>query len=58
VQRTALDEWLSTLHGLSAELARDELTDIGRLSDAITLFDKRIGALVAVVAPTLLTLPG
>lgn len=58
VQRKALDDWLGTQRGLSAELARDELNDVSRLSEAITQLDKRINALVAVAAPTLLALPG
>jgi transposase len=58
VQRKVLDDWLATQHGLSAELARDELSDVSRLSEAIAQLEKRINALVAVAAPALLALPG
>jgi transposase len=58
VQRKALDDWLATQPGLSAELARDELGDVSRLSEAIAQLEKRINALVAVAAPALLALPG
>ncbi|HVQ52397.1 MAG TPA: transposase, partial [Mycobacterium sp.] len=58
VQRKALDDWLATQQGLSAELARDELSDVSRLSEAIAQLEKRINALVAVAAPALLALPG
>jgi transposase len=43
---------------LVAELARDELADITRLSVAIAALAKRIGERVRVVAPALLSLPG
>jgi len=58
VHREALGDWLSTQHGLSAELGRDELDDICRLSGAIAALEKRLCALTAAVAPSLLTLPG
>jgi transposase len=53
-----LGAWLATLPGLVAELARDELADITRLTDAIDTLAKRIGERVRVVAPVLLAMPG
>ena len=50
--------WLATLPGLVAELARDELADITRLTDAINALAKRIGERVRAVAPALLAMPG
>jgi transposase len=54
----ALANWLDTVPGLIAELARAELADIMRLTAAITTLAKRIGERVRALAPTLLTLPG
>ncbi len=54
----ALAEWLDTLHGLLAELARDELADIERLTDTINALATRIHLTVADEAPHLLALPG
>ncbi|MGO8941469.1 MAG: IS110 family transposase [Mycobacterium sp.] len=56
--RTLLGEWLAGQPGLVAELARDELADITRLTAAINVLAKRIGQRVRAVAPTLLALPG
>lgn len=56
--RRLLGEWLATQPGLVAELARDELTDIARLTEAINALAKRIGDRVRTVAPTLLAMPG
>jgi transposase len=56
--RGALAAWLDTVSGLVAELARDELADITRLTEAINALAKRIGDRVRRVAPTLLALPG
>jgi transposase len=56
--REKLAMWLDTVPGLVAELARDELADITRLSVAIAALAKRIGERVRVVAPALLSLPG
>jgi transposase len=56
--RQLLSQWLSTQCGLLAELARDELADITRLTEAINALAKRIGERVRVVAPTLLAMPG
>jgi transposase len=56
--RRILGDWLDTVAGLVAELARDELADITRLTEAINALAKRIGERVHQVAPTLLSLPG
>lgn len=53
-----LGDWLATQPGLVAELARDELADIVRLTEAIKALGKRIGQRVRQVAPVLLELPG
>ena len=54
----ALGEWLDTQSGLLAELARDELADVVRLTHAIDELATRIGERVHKVVPTLLALPG
>ncbi len=56
--RGILGDWLQTLDGLVAELARDELADITRLTEAINALAKRIGERVRAVAPVLLAMPG
>lgn len=56
--RAVLADWLSTQTGLLAELARDELADITRLSAAIDALAARIGERVRQVAPALMALPG
>jgi transposase len=56
--RNLLRQWLATQPGLLAELARDELADITRLTEAIDMLATRIGERVRQVAPELLTLPG
>lgn len=56
--RNLLGEWLSTVPGLVAELARDELADITRLTEQIDALAKRISDRVRVVAPALLAMPG
>ncbi len=56
--RRILGDWLATQPGLVAELARDELADIARLTEAINALAKRIGERVGTVAPTLLAMPG
>ena len=53
-----LGAWLATQSGVLAELARDELADIVRMTHAIDLLAVRIGERVRAVAPVLLTLPG
>lgn len=56
--RRILGDWLETVDGLVAELARDELADITRLTETISALAKRIGERVRSVAPVLLALPG
>jgi transposase len=41
--RRLLGEWLTAQPGLVAELARDELADITRLTQAIDVLSERIG---------------
>ena len=50
--------WLATLPGLVAELARDELADVTRLTEAINALAKRIGERVRAGGPALLAMPG
>lgn len=56
--RASLNQWLDTQDGLLAELARDELADVARLTEAIDALAARIGDRVRTVAPALLALPG
>jgi transposase len=56
--RRILGDWLDRRDGLVAELARDELADITRLTEAINALAKRIGVRVRAVAPALLAMPG
>lgn len=56
--RQLLGAWLATQPGLVAELARDELADITRLTEQINALAARIGERVRLVAPALLALPG
>jgi transposase len=56
--RRILAEWLNTVDGLVAELARDELADVTRLTEQIDALAKRIGARVRPIATALLSLPG
>ncbi|CAN5522298.1 hypothetical protein BH09ACT7_BH09ACT7_08320 [soil metagenome] len=51
-------EWLTDYSGLTAELARDEMADIDRISDAMDALEKRIAERVRTAAPSLLTIPG
>lgn len=53
-----LSAWLDSQTGVLAELARDELADVIRLTEAINALAARIGERVREVAPTLLALPG
>ena len=53
-----LAEWLQTQPGVVAEIARQELVEVIELTTKINAEKKTITALVAKVAPTLLTLPG
>jgi transposase len=54
----ALGEWLAAQHGLLAELARDELQDVVRLSGEILTLRRRIEKSVSHVAPHLIALQG
>ncbi len=56
--RRILGDWLASLPGLVAELARDELADITRLTETINALAKRIGQQVRPIASALLFLPG
>src|SRR3984885_6209008 len=56
--RDVLGEWLATQSGIVAELARDELADVTRLTETINTLAKRIGERIRQVAPALLALPG
>jgi transposase len=56
--RNILGRWLDTQSGIVAELARDELADITRLTQTINALAKRIGERVREVAPVLLAMPG
>ena len=56
--RVLLGEWLDIQNGLLAELARDELADVTRLTEVIDALAARIGNTVRTVAPALLALPG
>ncbi|WP_421874559.1 IS110 family transposase [Mycolicibacterium wolinskyi] len=54
----ALQDWLQTLAGLIAEIARDELADIIRLTAEINALEKRLAARIRDLAPTLLAIDG
>jgi transposase len=56
--RQLLAHWLATQPGLLAELARDELADIDRLTAAIDALAVRIGEHIETAAPSLLALHG
>jgi transposase len=56
--RGLLGDWLATQCGLVAELARDELADITRLTEVINTLAKRIGERARAIAPALLAMPG
>ena len=56
--REALGAWLDTQDGLLAEIAREELQEIVRLTDAAHSVARRIGERVRLAAPALLELPG
>jgi transposase len=56
--RRLLGDWLAAQPGLVAELAREELADITRLTEAINALAKRIGERVRAIAPALLAMPG
>ncbi|MDN5746590.1 MAG: IS110 family transposase [Nocardioidaceae bacterium] len=54
----ALRAWLTTLEGVVAELALDELDDIIATTARAKTYEKRIAALTEQAAPTLLAMPG
>ena len=54
----ALRGWLTTLDGVVAELALDELDDIIALTARAKAYEKRITARTEQAAPTLLAMPG
>jgi transposase len=54
----ALREWLATVPGLVAEMARAELTDIIALTTEINALEKRLSDRADQVAPTLLDIDG
>jgi transposase len=56
--RRLLGEWLDDQSGMVAELARDELADIARLTEQIDALAARIGERVRAIAPALLAMPG
>ena len=56
--RQPVAAWLATQPGLVAELARDELDDIARLTVAINAMEKRIAACAGMHAKNLLAVPG
>lgn len=56
--RRLLGDWLDTQTGIVAELARDELADITRLTETINALATRIGQRIRLVAPVLLAMPG
>jgi len=57
-QQQILAERLAGIDGIVAELARDELADIIDLTDRVNRLERRISALSAAAAPTLLAMPG
>jgi transposase len=58
VHRRSLAEWLDTRDGLVAELAREELADIARVSETANALEKRIEHRIKNVVPALLSIPG
>lgn len=54
----ALATRLDGVSGIVAELAREELEEVAEYTAKINTYAKRIDALVAAVAPTLLAMPG
>jgi transposase len=56
--RGLLGDWLDTQTGIVAELARDELADITRLTKTIDGLATRIGRRVREIAPVLVAMPG
>ena len=58
VHRAATSDWLKDQRGLVAELARDELAEITRVSEGALLLEKRIRERVRRGAPRLLAVAG
>ena len=58
VRRQALNDYLREQPGLLAELARQEVADVGYFSDSIEALTKRIAARVHSLESTLPSLPG
>ena len=58
VVRDRIRSWLQRLDGPRAEVARDVLADIDRLTAAAKALHKRIRALACRLAPALLAIPG
>ncbi|GJF09497.1 hypothetical protein NGTWS0302_23940 [Mycolicibacterium cyprinidarum] len=58
VHQEEISDWLETQTGLVAELARDELDDIRRISEQAKVIETRIRRHVGRVAPGLLAVPG
>jgi transposase len=58
IHQKALQGWLDTVAGVVADVARDELVDVIRLTGEIKALTARIGARVHDVAPNLLSMFG
>lgn len=58
VNRQTVADWLETRNGLVAQLARDELADITRVSQEAAALEKGIRDRIARAAPRLLAVPG
>ncbi len=56
--RADLATWLAPQAGIDAEMAREVLADIDRITPVINDLEKRITSLVQPIAPTLLAMPG
>lgn len=56
--RAELAAWLAPISGIDAEMAREVLTDIDRITPVINELEKRITNTVEPVAPALLAMPG
>lgn len=56
--RDALDVWLAEQSGPVARLAREELADVGRLTDVAGHYERDLASIADRVAPSLLELPG
>ena len=56
--RRELTTWLEPLPGIDAQMARDVLADIDRITPVINELEKRVTALVEPLAPSLLAMHG